>query len=126
MTLRRVDQLIINNMEINRMSEFKHKPNTGSMFYQQDSLDTSKPTWKGKILLDDDVLKMLIDDRKTTKEAPVLNIGGWQENDKARISLKVSTWKPEKREDKGFDKLEQTLSNADDKNNKYNDEIPWD
>ena len=81
------------------MSQFKHKPNTGSLFYQEDNKGSPKPNWKGKIVIDDDVLKMLIDDRKTNEEPPILNLAGWQDGNNARINLKTSTWKPEPKAD---------------------------
>ena len=80
MTLKTLDQILINSEKEIRMSQFKHKPNTGSLFYQEDNTGSPKPNWKGKIVIDDDVLKMLIDDRKTNEEPPILNLAGWMDH----------------------------------------------
>tara|TARA_R100000995_G_scaffold83726_1_gene60397 strand:- start:4577 stop:4945 length:369 start_codon:yes stop_codon:yes gene_type:complete len=122
MNLKTFDEILINSEKEIRMSKFKHKPNTGSLFHQDDSLGTSKPNWKGKIVIDDDVLKMLLDDRKKHNEPPILNLAGWQEGEKARISLKTSTWKPEPKTDFNSPSRDpnQVWENA-----KKDDDIPW-
>ena len=122
MTLKTLDQILINSEKEIRMSKFKHKPNTGSLFHQDDSLGTSKPNWKGKIVMDADVLKMLLDDRKKHNEPPILNLAGWQEGEKARISLKTSTWKPEPKTDFNAPSRDP---NQEWEKAKKDDDIPW-
>ena len=122
MNLKTFDEILINSEKEIRMSKFKHKPNTGSLFHQDDSLGTSKPNWKGKIVIDDDVLKMLLDDRKKHNEPPTLNLAGWQDGNNARINLKTSTWKPEPKADFNSPSKDpnQVWENA-----KKDDDIPW-
>ena len=61
MTLKTLDQILINSEKEIRMSQFKHKPNTGSLFYQEDNKGSPKPNWKGKIVIDDDVSPVTTD-----------------------------------------------------------------
>ena len=128
MNLKTFDEILINSEKEIRMSKFKHKPNKGSLFYQDDSLGTKKPNWKGKIVIDDDVLKMLTDDRERYNEPPTLNIAGWQDGDREKINLQVSTWKPEAQikpePRKKFNSPPKDPNQAWE-NAKKNDDIPW-
>ena len=87
------------------MSQFKHNPNKGILFYQDDSLGTSKPNWSGDIAIGDDVLKMLLDDRKKHNEPPLLSLEGWNKKDNGKewINLSTSTWKKKSTQQSGED-----------------------